>query len=113
MQLSIVDRRDHMSEQEREFARRRLLFALSRFDTKIDRVSLVVSDVNGPRGGIDKACRVTVKLRRSGGVNVKCEHAEMNACVARAAERAGRAVARAIAKTQQFDRDPAVRGQLA
>ena len=104
MQISITDRQDNLTSEARELAERRLLFALSRFDSKIERVSMVVADANGPRGGVDKSCRVRVKLRRLEDVSVSSEHAHVEASITLAADRAGRAVARAIERSQQFDR---------
>ncbi|MBN1854400.1 MAG: hypothetical protein JW829_16840, partial [Pirellulales bacterium] len=46
-----------------EFIDLRLHFALGRFADIIDRVSIRIEDTNGPRGGIDKRCRIVVKLR--------------------------------------------------
>lgn len=104
MTVSITDRSDLLTDELRDLAERRLLFALSRFDDRILQVDLVVNDENGPRGGIDKACRITVVLHRAVDVIVKDKDADMATCVSRAAERAGRAVSRAIEKTQSFDR---------
>ena len=104
MHLSIVDRDRSASEEVIAFAERRLRFALSRFTTKIEQVSLVMNDVNGPRGGTDKVCRVTVKLRRTSDVVLTASDADLRSCVARAADRAGRAVSRSIERSQQFDR---------
>ena len=100
----IVDRDGVLAGPLHEFAQRRLLFALSRFDSKIQRVDLVVADTNGPRGGVDKSCRISVKLRRAKEVTITDQDSNIATCVARAAERAGRAVARAIERTQRFDR---------
>lgn len=104
MKLSIIDRNCEMSDETREFAERRFLFALSRFDSKIARVSIVVTDTNGPRGGIDKVCQVVIKTRRLGEIYVTGEDSQIEACVARTADRAARSVARAIGRNQQFQR---------
>ncbi len=104
MSLTIVDRSGVLSGELRELAERRLLFALSRFDSKVQRVSVVVADTNGPRGGVDKSCRIAVKLRRSGEVTVTDQDADIATCIARAAERVGRAVSRAIERNHRFDR---------
>ena len=37
---------------------RRLRFALSRFGQKIRLAAVQLADLNGPRGGLDKQCRV-------------------------------------------------------
>ena len=47
---------------------RRLQFALARFSGHIQRVQVVLEDQNGPRGGLDKHCRVVVRLREAGDV---------------------------------------------
>ncbi len=70
MTVSISDRSGLLNLELRQLAERRLLFALSRFDLRIKQVELVVSDENGPRGGIDKACRVSVSLHRASDVVV-------------------------------------------
>ncbi len=106
MAISIVDRAGLLSADLREFAERRLLFALSRFDDRIHRISVVFADANGPRGGIDKSCRITIKLRRGNELTVTDQDPDVATCVARAAERIGRSVARAVERTQQFDRNP-------
>ncbi len=104
MTLSITDRSELLTDELRQLIERRLLFALSRFDDRIHQVDFVVNDENGPRGGIDKACRITVSLHRTADVIVRDKDADLVKCVSRVAERAGRAVSRAIEKTQSFDR---------
>ena len=104
MSVAIVDRSGVLSAELREFTERRLLFALSRFDAKIQRVSVLLADANGPRGGVDKSCRITVTLRRANEVTITDQDADVTACIARAAERAGRAVGRAIERARGFDR---------
>ncbi|MCA9620592.1 MAG: hypothetical protein KC731_16330 [Myxococcales bacterium] len=41
-------------------SRRLVERALSRWQSRIERVSAVITDVNGPRGGIDMRCRLAV-----------------------------------------------------
>ncbi|MEQ8210529.1 MAG: hypothetical protein RH917_11930 [Lacipirellulaceae bacterium] len=96
MKLSITDRNDCLDSNSREYAKRRLLFALSRFDNKLDFVSLVVSDINGPKGGVDKHCKLRVKIKRESEIVVSDEDSDLLTCIARVSERAGRSVSRAI-----------------
>ncbi len=44
------------------FARRRLEFALARFDARVRSLTVRVADLNGPRGGLDKRCLVAIRL---------------------------------------------------
>ena len=45
---------------------RSLRFALGRFAGKVARVRATVEDVNGPKGGPDKRCRLRAVLSRGG-----------------------------------------------
>ena len=42
---------------------RRARFALGRFADRVVRVKIQLADVNGPRGGVDKRCRVRLRCR--------------------------------------------------
>jgi putative sigma-54 modulation protein len=75
---------------------RAVLFSLGRFTDAIDRVRVSVSDVNGPRGGIDKLCRIQVDLGGLGRFIVQGMDAKAAVAVDEAAERAGRTVRRAL-----------------
>jgi hypothetical protein len=76
---------------------RRFTFALGRFDGRIHSVTVRILDVNGPRGGIDKQGRVTVRVRGDAWPIV-IENIDADAAVAidRLADRTARAVARAV-----------------
>lgn len=104
MTISITDRDDVLTDDLRQLAERRLLFALSRFSDRIRKVDLIVGDENGPRGGIDKACRIHVQMFRANDVIVRDRDSDMAACLSRAAERVGRTVARVVDKKQSINR---------
>jgi ribosomal subunit interface protein len=98
MRFSVSGDRVNVTTGLREYIDRRLYFALGRFGSKIDHVSVRVGDVNGPRGGVDKRCQIVVKLRASGSSSIAVDDndEDLYAAVARASHRAGRTVARAI-----------------
>lgn len=80
-----------------DFAQRRLEFALGRFAGRVRSLSVRLTDLNGPRGGLDKKCLIAVRLERPRRVIViEDVDASEQVVVSRAAERAARAVARAI-----------------
>jgi putative sigma-54 modulation protein len=47
------------------YIQRRLGFSLGRFGRRVARVLVWVEDTNGPKGGIDKQCRVAVMAPHS------------------------------------------------
>jgi hypothetical protein len=54
----------------REYISRRLQFALGRFDRHVRRVIVHLTDVNGPRGGPDKRCRMIAEFHHGGEATV-------------------------------------------
>ncbi len=101
MSISITDPSSLLNEELRQFAERRLQFALSRYDSRIRRVDLVVSDEIGFHGRINRACLISIALERAPVVVIRDKDEDFAKCIARAAERAGRAVARTIERTQR------------
>lgn len=51
-----------LDQEHRATIRQRLGAKLGKYADVIERVSVRVSDVNGPRGGVDKVCRIKVVL---------------------------------------------------
>ncbi len=54
----------------RELAERRVRFVLRRTGWLVPRAEVQMSDVNGPRGGIDKRCQVELRTDGAGSVVV-------------------------------------------
>lgn len=81
---------------------------MSRLVHVIELVRVVVSDVNGPRGGVDKECLVRIDHRRGGPLIIRRTATNTREAVDRALARARDALARAIARTTQ-DRRTALR----
>ena len=103
MRFSVSGDRVKVTTDLREYIDRRLYFALGRFGPAIDHVIVRVGDINGPRGGVDKHCQIVVKLRASGSspIAVDDNDEDLRAAVARASNRAGRTVARAIERKRR------------
>ena len=51
-----------LDQDDRDFIRQRLGEKLGKYAASIERVTVRVTDVNGPRGGVDLACRIKVVL---------------------------------------------------
>lgn len=87
MELSIRHRHLDMSEPLEAYIARRLRFAIGAFDSRITSVDVRVADVNGPRGGIDKRCIITVLMRPIGRVFALAMESDAYSAVDRAATR--------------------------
>ena len=105
VKTTFVDRMSLLTDELTAFTERRLLFALSRFGDRIERVQVNVEDVNSKiRGGVDKSCRIDVHLRKLPSVHVTADDSSLHAALASAADRAGQAVSRAIEKYRTLRR---------
>jgi ribosome hibernation promoting factor len=111
--VQLRGQRTQVSEAFRAHAERCLEFALRRFANRIDRVSVWLADVNGPRGGVDKRCRVAVRLRSMGSAVVAKTASDASVAVSRAAGLVGWAVSRKIAREQERRPDRCERGRNA
>jgi len=84
---------------------RRVRFALSRFGTSIQIIKVRVTDINGPKGGVDTRCVASVKLASAGEVVVQGEgqniFSALNYCLSRAS--------RTISRKLQRRRDTPIR----
>jgi putative sigma-54 modulation protein len=86
----------------REHIERRLNYALSRFGARVNRVTVYLSDRNGPKGGIDKSCRIVVRLRGLGEIVSAVDDTDWTVAVDRAATRAGHTVSRALERKRDI-----------
>ena len=73
---------------------RRARFALGRFADAIHSATATLEDVNGPRGGVDKCCRVQLRLPGESDIAVEAVHEDAFAATDIAFSKARRALAR-------------------
>ncbi len=66
---------------DRDYLRRKLGRKLGKFSRVIERTSVRVDDVNGPRGGVDKRCRIKVALRGLPSVVIDERHHSLQAAM--------------------------------
>ena len=101
MQIVIQARGFDLSPGLREHVERRLRFALDWAHHHVRRVSVGLSDLNGPRGGEDKCCRVQVTMAGAADVVVQDIETDLYVAIDRAVDRAGRTLARRVARLRE------------
>jgi putative sigma-54 modulation protein len=109
VQIHVRSKQVEMDEAVRTHIEHRLEQSLGRHAARIRRVSAQIVDVNGPRGGEDKVCRLEIRLLPTGGLFVEDTDADLYAAVSRAADRAARAVSRAVERNRERGRHAAPR----
>ena len=80
----------------REYAERRLASALRRFEDRVHHLTVRLSDVNGPRGGVDSCCSITLQLVDGRCIGVETTSAWPIASVTHATKRLIAAVRREV-----------------
>lgn len=103
MAITIHSRSIEITEELRELTSRRMHFALDTFGDRVESVAVNLSDVNGPRGGVDKRCHIAVVVRGVGAV-VMVRSAGRTPALA--LTRAGRCLKYRIAEALRHVRSP-------
>lgn len=96
MEVEVRIQGTDLADAVRTYAARRIRFALGRFASRVGRVVIRISDVNGTRGGVDQCCHISAELLPSGKVVLQQIDADLFAAVDRSAERIGQAFRREI-----------------
>ncbi len=92
MKVTVTSSLEKLSSSSRNAIQLLTSNALARFTPRIAHVSVTIVDENGPKGGIDKLCRVNVLMPGLGTVTTSARHEKLMAAVSDAARRARRIV---------------------
>jgi len=82
-----------------QFNRRLGLYA-----DRIDKVDVMLKDINGPRGGRDKVCHVRARLRDGTLINVEDRATVMRRAIYRCSQRARLSIGRAVKRRSEHRR---------
>jgi putative sigma-54 modulation protein len=101
MDVEIRGQNMGLTEEIETHVDRKVHFALDQFNSWITHALVHLEDVNGPRRGVDKHCRILVSLK--GGKTIKVEDidADMISAVNRAADRLGQVVSREVDRRRE------------
>lgn len=88
--------RNPQAAELRDLTERRVRFVFRRLVWLVPRAEVQMSDVNGPRGGIDKHCQVALKTDVAGTVVVASVASDWRTALNKALVRAARFLMRAL-----------------
>ena len=89
MQVLFKSRHPQATEL-RDLAERRVRFVLRRLGWLVPRAEVQMSDVNGPRGGVDKRCQIELKTDGAGSVVIASVASDWRTALDNALARAAR-----------------------
>jgi ribosome-associated translation inhibitor RaiA len=102
-----------LDDDDHALIRRKLGMKLGKFAASIERVSVRVTDTNGPRGGVDQVCNVKVVLSGLPSVVVERRQAALYAAIDVALRATEQVVGRSVRRrriTSLRGRDSATKG---
>jgi len=101
----IFESRDADGAQMRDLSVERVRFALRRLTTFVPHAKVQFTDVNGPRGGLDKRCQVELKTDGAGTVVIASLDRDWRTALDRSLSRATRVLIRSLQRAQKPVRD--------
>jgi hypothetical protein len=97
----IFESRDADGAQLRDLSVERVRFALRRLTSMVPRAKVQFSDVNGPRGGVDKRCQVELSTEAAGTVVIASLARDWRTALDRSLARATRVLTRSLQRNQK------------
>lgn len=97
----IFESRDAEGAHIRDLSIERVRFALRRLTALVLRAKVRFSDVNGPRGGVDKRCQVELSTESAGTVVIASLARDWRSALDRSLARATRVLTRSLQRSQK------------
>lgn len=107
MKLKVMRHDKSIGARLEGLVERQIGYALGRFETRIRSVTVRLSDLNGPKGGVDKQCKVMVTFRGGESVIAEVTDVEYEPVVHRAVDRIAGRVRRYLKASQTRSRSAA------
>lgn len=106
MKVTIRTHNVLLTDEEDAEVRRRLVRSLERISPWIVAADLTIADINGPKGGVDKQCRLHIRGRSIPRTVVEHAGTHTLATVANVVQRAEQTVLRRLARLREFTIGP-------
>jgi hypothetical protein len=105
----IFESRNADGAQMRDISVERVRFALRRLADFVPHAKVRFSDVNGPRGGVDKRCQVELQTDKAGTVVIASLARDWRSALDRSLARATRVLTRSLQRIQKPSRGRAAK----
>lgn len=94
------------------YIKRRIAFAFSRVKDSVRSLAINVSDINGPKGGIDKQCKVLLRVDSKPDIIIVEKQSDALLAIDRAITRASRRMNQSIKRRGRGLRDRSQKNEL-
>lgn len=103
MKTDITAKGLDLTPSMKQYIARRLGFALGARAQQIQRVKVSLTDVNGPKGGVDKSCKIVIQVAGMNDIVVTESKENWQSAIDRSAAKASQSLARRLGR-QNFRR---------
>ena len=91
----------------------RVSFAFARTRHEIDNTKITITDINGPKGGVDKQCKVIIKPRGMKPIVIAEKRESVRNAIDRCLTRASHSINRKLKRKRSLCKKPSIPIELA
>ena len=95
MQIRVETQSEDLTAEGRQHVEGRVRFVMRRMRAQVMQVHVRLRDINGPRGGVDQACQITLSTDQHGTLVVNATQRQAMGALEVALKRASAALVRA------------------
>jgi putative sigma-54 modulation protein len=106
MNIQIQARNFSLTDALKSHVRKRIKYALNAGADQIQRIQVRLSDINGPRGGVDKRCLIQVSLAGNTDIIIADTHSDLYAAIGQATGRLSKTLSRKLNRLRRRERTP-------
>lgn len=96
MLVNIQSRHFSLSQAISHYVKSKVQIMLGRYETKVSSINVSLSDINGPKGGEDKCCKIMVKINGASTIVVQETAEDLYDAINSCSRRCRRAVKRQL-----------------
>jgi ribosomal subunit interface protein len=104
MEIEVHARNLHVSPEELEHAKKRVLLALDRWEGRLSHVGVELTDENGKRGGVDKHVRIHARVDERTTLRAEDVDADLGTAIDKATTRLKTVVRHHLERTSREER---------
>jgi putative sigma-54 modulation protein len=113
MRIQVLADGFELTDGIRAHAHKRLQYAIGWAHEHVELAHMRLFDLNGPKGGQDKCCRIRIDCRRGAGdLTIEETQPDLYVAIDRAADRARRNLSRHLERQREFRRFQTPRDEI-
>ena len=104
MMITIKSRGFSLTQGLKEFIEDRMRLIFTRYGQHVSRIDITLLDINGPKGGEDKRCKIRLKLDGMPSIIIQETDTDMYEAINNCGSRLKRTVSRKLDKVKQYSK---------